>query len=143
MKKEQALEIISKHKSRFDYGEIIHEAEFRAMFGVYVTSDSDFEAAMAASISKKQIKQQLEQETLLELSAAGVVRDILHSQGKHMLKSGDVYRIALPSENETIAARYRSKASRAIAKAKKLTMNTPHLSDGKKTTSKSLNALMS
>lgn len=142
MKKEQALEIISKHKSRFDYGEIIHEAEFRAMFGVYVTSDSDFES-MAASMSKKQIKQQLEQETLLELSAAGVVKDILHSQGKHMLKSGDAYRIALPSENETIAARYRSKASRAVAKAKKLTMNTPHLSDGKKTTSKSLSALMS
>lgn len=142
MKQEQALEIISKHKSRFDYGETIHEAEFRTMFGVYVTSDSDFEV-MAASMSKKQIKQQLEQETLLELSAAGVVKDILHSQGKHLFKSGDVYRIALPSENETIASRYRSKASRAIAKAKKLTMNTPHLSDGQKTTSKSLNALMS
>lgn len=142
MKKESALEIINTHKSKFEYGETLHESEFRSMFSVEVTSDSDFEQ-MAKSLSKQQIKQRLDSETLAELSIAGVVKDILHAQGKHLMKSGQVYRIALPSENETIASRYRSKASRAIAKAKKLTMNTPQTDFTQKGSMASVNFMMS
>lgn len=141
MKKEQVLEIITSNKSLFDYGEAIHEDTFRDMFKVEVLSEDQFKS-LTKTLSKQQIKQQIEAEALAELSVSGVVKDILHSQGKHMSKHGQYYRIALPSENERIAQRYRSKAARAIAKAKKLTANTPHIEGEAKNTSKSLLALM-
>ncbi len=141
MKKEQALKIITANHSVFEYGETISEQSFRELFDITVTSDMEF-AEITKHLSKAQIKEHISKEILAELSVSGVVKDILHAQGKHLMKSGLVYRVALPSENELIASRYRTKASRAIAKAKKLTDNTPIIPDGGKQTSTSLNYMM-
>ena len=141
MKKEQAINILEKHKSKFEYGEVMNEAEFREIFNVVVTSNNEF-TALAKHLTKEQIKKQISDEILLELSVSGIVKDILHSQGKHLIKQGNIYRVALPSENELIASKYRSKASRAILKARKLTENTPKLVDGTTSTAKSANYLL-
>jgi hypothetical protein len=71
-----------------------------------------------------------------------VVKDILHTSGKHLYKRGGYYHVALPSENERIAAKYRSKASRAMTKAKTLTSNTPTLVDEVKSNGSTLNFMM-
>ncbi|MBY3789542.1 hypothetical protein HPQ32_14030 [Photobacterium carnosum] len=124
MNKSEAVEIITKNSHRFGYGEVIHEDDFRRMFNLDVTSNDAFEC-LTTNASKAEIKRLLENETLQELQASDFVRTHLLANGKYFCKTGCVYRIALPSENEYFAARYRTKAIKAMKKAKVLTSATP------------------
>ncbi|AUR99494.1 coil containing protein [Vibrio phage 1.266.O._10N.286.52.F9] len=124
MKSEQIKETLLSNMDRFGYGETIHEDEFCSMFQIEKLDNVSF-IQQARALSKDEIKDLLNSETLTELSISEVVKTELRKLGRHMVKSGKAYRVCLPSENEAIAARYKRKAARANNKAKCLLRNTP------------------
>ena len=137
MKKEVATKIIQENINLFGYGEIIHQLDFIKMFDIKVTSQHAYNEQML-NMDIESVFKLKEIDDLAELSISGTVREILQDDGKQLRKSGNNYRVALPSENEYIAQRYRSKAAKAISRAKRLTDNTPKEFTGHKDTSKSM-----
>lgn len=65
------------------------------------------------------------QAELAEFKVYQSLKDQLLDRGMHLHQVGDAYRIALPSEHESIADRYRAAARRKDARALKLLRNTP------------------
>ena len=124
MKTEEIKEILSSRLEVFGYGEIVHEDVFCKMFSVDRVCNADF-MELAKGCSKDEIKELLNSETLSELAVSEIVKTELRKLGRHMVKSGKVYRVCLPSENEQIALKYKRKAARANNKAKQLISNTP------------------
>ena len=141
MNKSEASEVIDLIPNLFEYGAKMSVDCFRDMFGVKVMDDEEF-TLKTTGMHRDEIKKLLDDETLAELSAADSVRSKLLDVGRHFYKAGNFYHVALPSENEGIARNYNKKASRAIAKAKRLMRNTPATMDGHKTTTASASAMM-
>ena len=141
MTKENIVTIYKAAEHLFGYGCSLHEDAFRALFGITIVQPEQF-AEVTQGMSKSEVKRLIDDETLAELGVADALRNHLHSLGKHISKSGAMYRVALPSENEIIAARYRSKASRALNKAKRLSSATPSEAGAQKSTSASLDFMM-
>lgn len=70
-------------------------------------------------------KKQFDDVTLLELAAIGYVRDALRKEGKHIARDGGIYRICLPSENESVARSWEMQADDRLKKAQQLRKTTP------------------
>jgi hypothetical protein len=141
MKKEVATKIIQENIDLFTYGGIIHESDFIKMFDIKLTSEQFYYEQMQQQDIEAIFKLK-EQDDLAELSISGLVREILQDDGKQLIKSGNHYRVALPSENEFIAQKYRSRAAKALNRAKRLTDNTPKEFTGHKDTSKSMEHIL-
>lgn len=104
----------------FDYGEQVDRVELLESLGVYLMPDSEFK-----NFSPAEIRKQLDAEKLDELNATNVIRTLLLQKGKFFEKSRDVYRVALPTENEAISERIMDAAQRRITKSRLLRKNTP------------------
>lgn len=70
-------------------------------------------------------KKQFDDVVLVELSAIGYVRDILRKEGKHIAQNAGIYRVCLPSENESIARSWESQADDRMKRAQQLRTFTP------------------
>lgn len=124
MKTEEIKDILESKLELFGYGDLIHEDTFCKLFSIEKVGNADF-IELTKGCSKDEVKDLLNSETLTELAISEVVKTELRKLGRHMVKSGKVYRVCLPSENEQIALKYKRKAARANNKAKQLISNTP------------------
>ena len=70
-------------------------------------------------------KKQFDDVVLVELSAIGYVRDILRKEGKHIAQNAGIYRVCLPSENESIARSWECQADDRMKRAQQLRTFTP------------------
>ena len=141
MKKQEVTGIMASNAALFKYGSMFSAEKFREMFKIDNMSNDEF-IAKTRVMNKSEVHSLLSNETLKELAVVDVVKNILHENGKHIHKINGSYRIAIPSENEQIAAKYRSKANRALRRAKKLMSSTPITHHTEKTTNSSLHFLM-
>lgn len=124
MNNAEVKEILSSKIDSFGYGEVMHEDEFCRLFNIEKLTESEFLDKVYGA-TKGEVCALISSEVLSELSISEVVKTELRKLGRHMLKSGKVYRVCLPSENEAIAAKYKRKAAKANNKAKNLLINTP------------------
>lgn len=62
---------------------------------------------------------------LAELDATDYVRNVLLGRGMYLLRTGNDYRILLPSENAAKVESYIASATRKLNRSLKLTRNTP------------------
>lgn len=62
---------------------------------------------------------------MLELAAIDYCRNVLLGQGKYLMGTPSGYRILLPSENKVQIDAYMSSADRKLARALKLSRNSP------------------
>jgi hypothetical protein len=119
---EAQKEVIERllNENALEYGATIPRQVFIAEFGISLASDKDL-----AGMPVSEIRDRIRNEELRELSAADAVRHVLLGKGKFFYRCGDVYRVALPSENATYADRYLQHGKRKITKAQKLLSTTP------------------
>ena len=141
MRKLDIEAILHEHIDSFIYGAAITEVDFQDMFGVDVISDESFDK-IKGDLSKSSLCKIIQDEAFSILQVSDLVRDILHLEGKHFHKVGNCYRVALPSENEKYANRYRTRAAKNIKKANILTEHSPKVFDGSVDSGKSINFLM-
>jgi hypothetical protein len=102
-----------------EYGSIIPASRIRELIGLAYPE--------IAGKNVVQIKRELDQMSLIEMSAVDYVRNFLLGHGKYIKASRDSYRILLPSENKRQIEDYIGSADRKLSRALKLSRSTPNI----------------
>lgn len=91
-------------------------------YGSYIDGD-ELHAVLGIEMPETATKKVFDQLALVELSAVDYVRNVLLGEGKYITKSGNGYRILLPSETEHQVDAYIRQAKKKLSRAQKLRAN--------------------
>lgn len=93
-------------------------------FGAVITTETVHEI-MGVEMPDVAPKSVYDRIAMMELQAIDYCRNILLGQGKYLAGTPSGYRVLLPSENKTQIDAYIESADRKLARALKLSRNTP------------------
>ena len=103
-----------------EYGSTMTRESLLAWWSVKPVTDDELENMRPSVIRKR-----LQEDSLKELAVADFVRSQLMKDGKYFYCENGAYRVALPSENASIAEKYIRQSKRKLSKASRLISTTP------------------
>ncbi|GAF98607.1 unnamed protein product [marine sediment metagenome] len=109
-----------KKQGMFDYGQVLDREELLLLFGIRPINEDQ-----AKGLTLAALKARIQKDALAELAVVDLLRGVLLRDGKFFSRSGEQYRVALPSENAHMADNYMQSATRKLRRARTLLKATP------------------